>query len=313
MLKPGKTSSQASIRVSCLQQLMGDNSSQLLAPLNPHPKRTLTSLSGFADLSPKEIDRTKLVTNSKMLSSWASYKRTCILEAHSESTPDKLMNYLSFVTATMALSLAEMTNAAVLTCFCDKRARSSSMDPAEYGPMSVWNSLNGQLLRFMASEKQTADLAFLEGKRLMTRSQTDSKYARALLKEMLAALPEGTVVFIMIDLFSRIHRRVAEIPKGEELMKELIALTKNTTRVVIKLLVTNALPNCTIGKAANLNLYVPDQIDGWGDGVSLESLNSQKKAMIEKFARQKKKKLVSDSEDNSSTESGSESSESDSE
>lgn len=35
--------------------------------------------------------------------------------------------------------------------------------------------------------------------------------------------------------------------------------------------------------------------------------------MIEKFARQKKKKLVSDSEDNSSTESGSESSESDSE
>lgn len=41
----------------------------------------------------------------------------------------------------------------------------------------------------------------------------------ALLKEMLAALPEGTVVFIMIDLFSRIHRRVAEIPKGEELMK----------------------------------------------------------------------------------------------
>lgn len=274
MLKPGKTSSQASIRVSCLQQLMGDNSSQLLAPLNPHPKRTLTSLSGFADLSPKEIDRTKLVTNSKMLSSWASYKRTCILEAHSESTPDKLMNYLSFVTATMALSLAEMTNAAVLTCFCDKRARSSSMDPAEYGPMSVWNSLNGQLLRFMASEKQTADLAFLEGKRLMTRSQTDSKYARALLKEMLAALPEGTVVFIMIDLFSRIHRRVAEIPKGEELMKELIALTKNTTRVVIKLLVTNALPNCTIGKAANLNLYVPDEIDGWGNAVSLESLNS---------------------------------------
>lgn len=96
-------------------------------------------------------------------------------------------------------------------------------------------------------------------------------------------------------------------------MKELIALTRNTTRVVIKLLVTNALPNCTIGKAANLNLYLPDEIDGWGDGVSLESLNSQKKAMIEKFARQKKKKLVSDSEDNSSKESGSESSESDSE
>lgn len=96
-------------------------------------------------------------------------------------------------------------------------------------------------------------------------------------------------------------------------MKELIALTRNTTRVVIKQLATNALLNCSIGKAANLNLYVPDEIDGWGDGVSLQNLNSQKKAMIEKFARQKKKKLVSDSEDNSSTESGSESSESDSE
>lgn len=89
----------------------------------------------------------------------------------------------------------------------------------------------------------------------------------------------------------------------------MIALTRKMTRVVIKLLVTNALPNCSIGKAADLNLYVPDEIDGWGDGVSLESLNSQKKAMIEKFARQKKK-LVSDSEDSSSTGSGSEDSES---
>lgn len=91
----------------------------------------------------------------------------------------------------------------------------------------------------------------------------------------------------------------------------MIALIRKTTRVVIKLLVTNALPNCSIGKASDLNLYVPDEIDGWGDGVSLESLNSQKKAMIEKLARQKKKKLVSDSEDSSSTESGSEDSESD--
>lgn len=140
--------------------------------------------------------------------------------------------------------------------------------------MSVWNSLNGQLLGVMAFEKQTTDLAFLEGKRLMTRSQTDPKYARVLLKEMLAALPEGTVVFIMIDLFSRIHRTVAELPKGEELMKELIALTRKTTRVVIKLPVTNTLPNCSIGEAANLNLYVSDEIDKWGDGVSLESLNS---------------------------------------
>lgn len=40
-------------------------------------------------------------------------------------------------------------------------------------------------------------------------------------------------------------------------------------------------------------------------------MNSQKKAIIEKFARQKKQKLVSDSEDSSSTESGSEDSESD--
>ncbi|KAK1831940.1 hypothetical protein QBC39DRAFT_349778 [Podospora conica] len=270
-------------------------------------------LDGFPQLSPKEMDRMQWVINSANLSSWIPPKRSCILEAHSESAPSEVMNCLSFVTATMASMLAEKTDSVVLSCFCDKRAR-ASFDSANSGPMAVWNSLNGQLLKAMASQKQTPYLDFLERKRLMNRSQTDPKYARALLKEMLAALPEGSVVYIMIDLFSRTNRRATDIPKGEELIQDLVKLTRRMTRLVIKLLVTGALPTCSIRKDADLNLFVPDEVDGWQNGVSLRSLDSQKKAMIEKFhvARQKKK-LVSESDDGSDVGSSSGSSGSDSE
>lgn len=45
---------------------------------------------------------------------------------------------------------------------------------------------------------------------------------------------------------------------------------------------------------------MPDEVDGWQNGMSLKCLDMQRTTTIERFAKHKKRRLVSESEDDSS-------------
>ena len=275
-----------------------------LGDLDPMSDNHITQcLSGFPSMSPEEMDRVQWVTASEQLNEWLSPTRSCVLDLHSETAPDELVNAMSFCAATLAFSLARATQFAVLSFFCGIRTKESRKSTRS-GPAAIRNSLNGQLLKFLLA-RQAVDLSFLEQKKLMKKSQAEPKYARALLKKLFRVLPDRDVVFIMIDSFSSLGGTAVDYAKGDELIRELIDLGSEFPQLVIKLLVTDSLSNCPVRKLADQTLCVPDDVDGGASGVNLQYLDGRKTVMIKQLARKREEGSGSESDDGSESSSSS--------
>ncbi|KAK4220781.1 hypothetical protein QBC38DRAFT_513879 [Podospora fimiseda] len=78
-------------------------------------------LKGFSQLSTVDMDRTQWILASKELQDWFSPKTSQVLDVHSETAPDKLVNPLSFSAATLAFSLARATDFTLLKFIIEKR------------------------------------------------------------------------------------------------------------------------------------------------------------------------------------------------
>ncbi|KAK3369282.1 hypothetical protein B0T24DRAFT_580206 [Lasiosphaeria ovina] len=277
-----------------------------LGDFDPMPEAYINEcLSSFPRMSPKEMDRAQWIMASDKVDLWLAPAASRILDLHSETAPEEQANALSFTAATLAFSLARAADFPVISYFCRTRAK-GNRSPADSSVLALWNSLNGQLLKFMIARRQTADLSFLGRSKLITKSQTKPKYAAKLFAEVLAALPEKDALFIIIDSFSHFASTGTDVAKGNELLSELAALTTKLPQLVIKLLVTDALPSCQIRKLSELTLRIPDDVDGWQSGISWRHLEERKTTMIGQFVKRREQSSNGESGLESSSDSESE-------
>lgn len=243
-----------------------------------------------------EKDKAQWIMASKPVSTWLALDRSQILNIRPETAPIDIVNTLSFSAATLAFTLAKATEFPVLSFFSGFRRKGSRENSAS-GPKAVRKSLNAQLLKFIVAKRPSADLAFLERKKLMEKSRGKSKYAKELFRQLLESLPKQDVVFIVLDSLSRLGGTDRE--GGHDLVREMHALVKEMQHIVIKVLVTDAMPGSPIRDLAHLTLYVPDEIDGERQDSHAMTLDSQRLGVIERFQTRQRERSVSAEEDSS--------------
>jgi len=231
-----------------------------------------------------------------------------VLEIHGESAPSEILNSLSFTSATLALSLSRAVDAPVLSFFCRLRSK-HSRNAGDSGPMALWKALNGQLVSFILERRKGAvDLSFLgKNKKIMEQSTTELKWGRKLFEKLVGALSQSQpqnkrkqkqkqkqkeVIFIIIDSFSRLGGDSKDLVRGEELLQQLAGMISETAtaaddKIVIKLLVTDTLPSCRVRRLADLSLRVPDEPDGWRNGVSVRYLEERREEMVGRFLEER--------------------------
>lgn len=259
-------------------------------------------LLDLPSLDAEEKDKAQWIMASHPVGTWLALNGSQVLNIRPETAPNEIVNAMSFSAATLAFSLAKATEFPVLSFFCSLR-RKDSRDNSVSGPKAVRKSLNGQLLRFISQKRPDADLSFLERKKLMDKSKGKSKYAMELFRGLLGALPERDVVFIILDSLSRLGGTDRE--RGHDLVRELCALVKELPQLIIKVLITDAMPGSPIRDLAHLALYVPDEIDGDRNDSHAIDLDPHKFTVIERFkTRHKERSANSDMEssDDSSSE-----------
>lgn len=232
-----------------------------LDDFDPMPENQVSEcMSGVSNLTLEERDRVQWIMASDVINDWLKLTESQVLNVRAETAPIELVNALSFTAATLAFTVEKTTNYAVLSFFCGLR-RNDSRANADSGPKAILKSFNGQLLKFISKKRPTSDLSFLKNETLMKKSRGRSKYAKELFRKLLETLPENDVVFVVLDSFSRLGGSDKDAAKGDELIEELSALVTEMP-LVIKVLVTDALPSCRIKDSANLTLDVPDDVDG---------------------------------------------------
>lgn len=283
-----------------------------LGEFDPMPKKQIAEcLADFASLDLQERDRAQWILASDEVKSWLELSESQILNIQADTAPDELANALSFSAATLAFALERATNFAVLSFFCGLRSN-DSRESEDSGPKAIRTSLNGQLLKFMADNRQTEDQSFLENKKLMKRSRRKSKYSAQLFREQCRALPEKDVVFVILDSFSRLGGEREDEADGDKLIEELGEMVREMRHLVIKVLVTDAMPQCPIKDLADVTLDVPDDVDGWANDVDSIVLDEETLAVVEQSRKRQKQGFSSlgESRDNfdSDSDSGSDSS-----
>jgi hypothetical protein len=276
-----------------------------LGTFDPMPDKQIHELlSGFSSLSLDEKDRLQWILASDEVRDWLASAESSILYMYAETPPEELVNAMSFSASTLALTLAGATNFPVLSFFCGLR-QNDSRENATAGPKAVRKSLNGQLLTFMKSQRPLADLSFIEPGKKMRKSMGKAEHAKKLFRDLLEALPEGEVVFIILDSFSRLGGEPGDNDKGDDLVEELAAL-RAMPQLVVKLLIIDAMPGCPVTREADITLYVLDEVNGWKGDVKLTDLDKNSLDAIKQLVRQQEKGL-SRLEGSSETSSGSES------
>ncbi|KAK5653013.1 hypothetical protein OQA88_9299 [Cercophora sp. LCS_1] len=200
------------------------------------------------------------ILNSDELVAWTRKDESRILTVEVWDPPTELNNPLSFASAALVTTLMSAQAFPVLSFFCQHRNNDS---PAEdkSGPIALANSLNAQLLEFIADHRPNVDLEQLEEQPFFKRSRKEIKEAIALLEALLTSLPRGDQVFIVLDCFSCLSGRDKD---GEKVIKKLCRIVKGEGDVNVRLLVTDPPANTKAREAADLSLYVPDSVIGSG-------------------------------------------------
>ncbi|KAJ4018797.1 hypothetical protein NW752_005925 [Fusarium irregulare] len=233
-------------------------------------------ISGLADLEPEETDKLEWITQSDEIRQWQSSTSSTILDVRPEDAPEEDINPLSVTSAIMQLAFNSVAEVPVLSFFCGLRTR-GSRHPNNSGPMALLNSLNGQLLKFLAENRSTVDLSFLNSKHIGHKSKSEPKYAFKLLDKCLQCLSRRDIVVIIIDGLSHL---TGDKNTGHRVIKRLAEVVTEYPDLIIKILITDALPTCPSKDFATDHLYVPSEIDGDRTDVDLDVLKNDSRGCI---------------------------------
>ncbi|CVL03550.1 uncharacterized protein FMAN_15135 [Fusarium mangiferae] len=258
-------------------------------------------VSGLGDLEPDEQDKFEWILKSGELQQWQRCMYSTILDVRPEDSPEEDNNALSLASAIIQTSLETVDDILVMGFFCGLRT-TDSRHSSESGPMALLNSLNGQFVRFLAEKRASADMKFLGKGKLRRKSTVEPKYALQLFEECLQRLPEREIVVIIIDGFSRL---TGNKDTGHRIIKKLCQMMTDYPDIIIKILITDALPTCPSKDLATHSLYVPNEIDGDRNDVDVEVLRDESRTCILDFQDKRQKEGEGSAE--SSDESGNDS------
>ncbi|KAF2635659.1 hypothetical protein P280DRAFT_536075 [Massarina eburnea CBS 473.64] len=211
-------------------------------------------------LDSDEKDISQWILRSQNLREWLHEDESSIIEIDVQTPPTALNNPLSFTSALFASTIQSTDQFPVLAFFCFHRNKQYPIEEEKSGAVALVNSLNGQLLRFMATKRPSVDLSVLEGQNFFSKAKKDLKCGLKLFSKLLSSLPDDDMVFIIIDSLSRLSGHTNE----EKVVKRLIRTMKEKEDVLIKVMVTNAFPGSYVKSVADMSLYVPDWVNGFG-------------------------------------------------
>jgi len=129
------------------------------------------------------------------------------------------------------------------------------------GPVALVKSLNGQLLSFTINNRPSVDLSSLEDQDFFLKSKKNLKDGLRLLDALLSSLPKDDMVFVIIDSLSRLSGSSRD---GDKVTKKLRRIIGKRKDLVIKVMVTDALVGSHVKSVADISLYVPDVVSGYG-------------------------------------------------
>lgn len=157
---------------------------------------------------------------SEELLAWFGHQESCLLIIEPESSPDEVINPISFVSALITNTLESADAPIVLTVFCGLRAEESTEESVS-GPLGFVTQLNAQLIKTIVDGKIAVDLSFLKRASFERSYQVEKdalKLLRALLKLALAPGDKDGTVYLAIDGLSSmtgddddVHRMVRNV------------------------------------------------------------------------------------------------------
>jgi len=198
-----------------------------------------------------EKDRVNFVLKSPQLLGWLMEPTSSALLINGHSDTTAFISPMSHLCAFLAESLkTQRTPSGVF--FCGLRCSTDSSS----GARDLVKSLIAQLM-----SRFEFDFSFLQGKK--PRKLRKPGKLCWLLRELLEMLPEGTLVFWIVDGVPWFENR-DRISDTRCVFAELLRITRESKRVIVKLLVTSAYRSCEV---ANLwehgtVLDVPTFVDG---------------------------------------------------
>lgn len=250
------------------------------------------SLATVEDLNLREKDKVRWIMDSDQMYEWLSNNQSCVLVVEAETPPENLRNSISFTTSLLARSLTSTTEYAVLSFLCGLETEDLG-DEDSSGPLAILKALNGQFLKFIVGRRPSIDLLPLEREKSFLKSGKKFKYAIELFDQLLGLLEENDAVFVLIDSFSRMP---GEEAAGDKVLNRIIDMIAKYPRLVIKILITDPLPNCPLKDRADFLLHLPDHVDGGQNGLNIELLEEENDTMIEMF-KAENARMTSSSDD----------------
>ncbi len=210
------------------------------------------------DLDDKNISEAILASDELKL--WTRDKKSRTIDIDLETPPNDLVNPLSFTCSLLVVALKSTAMYPVLSFFCQHR---NNDDPADdrSGPLALINSLNGQLIKFMAKSRPTVDLSELEDEPSFRKARESLKHSLTLFKLLLSALGDDDLVFVIIDCLSSISGSEED---GNTVVKTIIRMAKRRGRAAVKLLVTDPAVDSPVRELADISFHVQDLVVGTG-------------------------------------------------
>ncbi|KAK7698057.1 hypothetical protein SLS64_012935 [Diaporthe eres] len=243
-----------------------------LGDFQPSSKDEIKKFVEYSEtLTLKEQDKVQFMMGCQQFQDWLGKPRSSALCVRAETAPDDIINFMSVSTAMLALALSGATGFVALSFFCSLRKKASSLE-GDSGALGILKSLNGQLLQIMLDRQVMIKPAFDQDEDLWSRSTESFKHSCRLFKKLIALLPPGSVVFVLLDSVSRISGDKGLV---DDIVKGIMRIGRHSRGIVLKLLVTDPVPSSHVWRAADSQLYVPDDVDGWQCGMNVESMEKK--------------------------------------
>lgn len=230
-------------------------------------------------LTLKDQDRVQYIMGCKQFQDWLGKPQSGTLCVRAETTPDDTINFMSVSTAMLALTLGGATGFIALSFFCRLRKKDSHSEGGS-DALGIMKGLNGQLLQIMLDRQLLIKPAFGQDENMWSKLTESLNHSCRLFKKLMELLPSGSVVFVLLDSIGRISGDKGLV---DDIVKGIVRISRQSSSIVVRLLVTDPVPSSHIWRAADFQLYVPDDVDGWQCGMNTESIKRKNALKLRGF------------------------------
>ncbi|KAI0381927.1 hypothetical protein F5Y04DRAFT_288095 [Hypomontagnella monticulosa] len=217
-------------------------------------------LEHIEQLDHDEKNVAQSILHSEQVKSWLQERQSSIIEISLQTPPSTLNNPLSFNSALFAMTLQGTAQFPVLSFFAMHRNNESPLED-ESGPAALVQSLNVQLLKFIAASRPSVDISKVKDQMLLLSTKSTLKSSLRLLEALVLSLPENDTVFFIIDSVSRLS---GDEEDSVKVFKKLRKIIRKAKQVAIKVMVTSTLAGSYLQSIVDIPLYCQDLVNGIG-------------------------------------------------